>query len=488
MNSKMTCVGTLGALVATGRFCRLAVLTAAGVIAAASTADAALFYWQDSSEPYAFRHAMQPRPKPRHRPTVKNAVPEKDTGAKPQGPLIIAISIEKQRLKLYDTNGFFAETPVSTGTRGHPTPMGVFSIIQKSKFHRSNIYSDAPMPYMQRITWSGVAMHAGVLPGYPASHGCIRMPMSFAIKMWKWTKMGARVIVTPGEMTPESFSHPLLATSKTPPQPVATAEPESNAPAGPKSDKSVPANKTASIDGEIQLKPSLDPAKSEASNPSSVAQDQTETADATKSPTAASNTTSVEKIEPAKAAPSAPAITVASDANNGQARPSAADKPVAKPEPPKRPGQIAVFISRKDSKLYVRQNFAPLFDVPVTIAASDKPLGTHIFTAEINKNDPNDTVHWSVVSLPISARHQRGKEGEPFVRRKRTASTTTHTEATPLPVPNSPAEALDRLTVPPDAMARINEMLTSGSSIIISDQGIKQGETGEGTDFIVTLR
>ena len=88
---------------------------------------------------------------------------------------------------------------------GHPTPMGVFSVIQKHKLHHSNIYSGAPMPYMQRITWSGIAMHAGVLPGYPASHGCIRMPMAFAVKMWNWTRMGARVIVTPGEITPAAF-------------------------------------------------------------------------------------------------------------------------------------------------------------------------------------------------------------------------------------------------------------------------------------------
>ena len=103
--------------------------------------------------------------------------------------------------------------------KGHSTPMGVFSIIQKHKFHHSNIYSGAPMPYMQRITWSGVAMHAGVLPGYPASHGCIRMPMAFAMKMWNWTRMGARVIVTPGEMTPANFSHPLLVAQKVVPQP-----------------------------------------------------------------------------------------------------------------------------------------------------------------------------------------------------------------------------------------------------------------------------
>ena len=86
--------------------------------------------------------------------------------------------------------------------KGHSTPMGVFSVIQKQKLHRSNIYSGAPMPYMQRITWSGIAIHAGVLPGYPASHGCIRMPMAFAMKMWNWTRMGARVVVTPGEMSP----------------------------------------------------------------------------------------------------------------------------------------------------------------------------------------------------------------------------------------------------------------------------------------------
>ena len=102
--------------------------------------------------------------------------------------------------------------------KGHPTPMGVFSIIQKHKLHHSNIYSGAPMPFMQRITWSGIAMHAGVLPGYPASHGCIRMPMAFAARMWNWTKMGARVIVTPGEITPASFSHPLLAEQKVAPQ------------------------------------------------------------------------------------------------------------------------------------------------------------------------------------------------------------------------------------------------------------------------------
>ncbi len=139
--------------------------------------------------------SLQPRPGP----------PSKETNAKPQGPLIIAISIEQQKVRVYDANGLFAESPVSTGMKGHSTPMGVFSVIQKNKMHRSNIYSGAPMPYMQRITWSGIALHAGVLPGYPASHGCIRMPTAFAVKMWNWTRMGARVIITPGLITPANF-------------------------------------------------------------------------------------------------------------------------------------------------------------------------------------------------------------------------------------------------------------------------------------------
>jgi hypothetical protein len=155
-------------------------------------------------------------------------------------------------------------------------------------------------------------------------------------------------------------------------------------------------------------------------------------------------------------------------------------------ESPRRTGQIAVFISGKDSKLYVRQNFAPLFDVPVTIAASDRPLGMHVFTAQVDKEDSN-VLHWSVVTVPMS----RVVRGE--VRRERVASRGKH-KAPPALVEvkqiasDSPAEALDRITVPPEAMARIAEALTTGASIIVADQSIKQGETGEYTDFILSLR
>ncbi len=222
------------------------IFTAAGAVCAASQAEAALYYWQDH-EPGYYRPAY-PTP-PRRQKVRRNAVDkkgqavEKETSAKPQGPLIISISIDQQKVRVYDSNGLFAEGPVSTGTKSHPTPMGVFSIIQKHKMHHSNIYSGAPMPFMQRITWSGVAMHQGVLPGYPASHGCIRMPAAFAQRMWNWTRMGARVLVTPGDMTPAAFSHPMLVTQKV--VPVAQEAPQVDAPLGVKSDKGADAKPEA---------------------------------------------------------------------------------------------------------------------------------------------------------------------------------------------------------------------------------------------------
>ena len=101
----------------------------------------------------------------------------------PKRPLQIIISIADQRISIYDDGTLIARSSVSTGVQGHPTPIGVFSVIGKQRWHRSNIYSAAPMPYMQRITWSGIALHAGVLPGHPASHGCIRLANDFAIRL-----------------------------------------------------------------------------------------------------------------------------------------------------------------------------------------------------------------------------------------------------------------------------------------------------------------
>jgi len=112
------------------------------------------------------------------------------------GPVAIVISLPAQTAFVYQDGRLVGMSTVSTGKRGHRTPTGTFPILQKRVFHRSNLYSNAPMPYMQRLTWSGVALHAGQLPGYPASHGCIRLPMAFARFLFDTTEIGTVAMVT----------------------------------------------------------------------------------------------------------------------------------------------------------------------------------------------------------------------------------------------------------------------------------------------------
>jgi lipoprotein-anchoring transpeptidase ErfK/SrfK/predicted nucleic acid-binding Zn-ribbon protein len=142
-----------------------------------------------------------------------------------KGPLVINVSINRQRLTVYDENGPVTSSPVSTGRIGHATPTGVFSIVQKKRMHHSNIYDSAPMPNMQRITWSGVALHAGALPGYPASHGCIRLPHGFSKKLYGITQMGTRVIVSRDPVTPVPIAHDRLFKAFPPEETVASVEP-----------------------------------------------------------------------------------------------------------------------------------------------------------------------------------------------------------------------------------------------------------------------
>src|SRR5882757_8070688 len=316
-DSTMTRVSGHGKDGVTGRLWRIAVLTAAGAIGAASQAEAALYYWSDSAPGFS-RPAppiSQRRQKPRRNAGKKIEAPET---SKPQGPLISAISIDQQKLRVYDANGIYAETPISTGMRGHSTPMGVFSVIQKHKLHHSNIYSNAPMPFMQRITWSGVAMHAGVLPGYPASHGCIRMPMAFAIKMWNWTRMGARVVVTPGEMTPASFSHPLLATQKVAPQPVAALDVRVEAPFGVKSDKGADAG-AAIVPAPSMTNLELRSTVGHAESPASL-REQTHTADASGAMSAASASVTMSDAAGARASSGDAAARLSDDASKTAAK------------------------------------------------------------------------------------------------------------------------------------------------------------------------
>ena len=128
----------------------------------------------------------------------------------PQGPIVLVVSLPEQRAFVYRNGVLIGASTVSTGKKGHETPTGVFTILQKHEDHYSNLYNNAPMPYMQRLTWSGVALHAGRLPGYPASHGCVRMPYEFAQRLYGETETGLTVIVSDEKEFPSTVAHPGL--------------------------------------------------------------------------------------------------------------------------------------------------------------------------------------------------------------------------------------------------------------------------------------
>jgi hypothetical protein len=305
--------------------------------------------------------------------------------------------------------------------------MGVFSVIEKDRYHRSNLYSNAPMPFMQRITWSGVALHEGVLPGYPASHGCIRMSRDFAQKLWPTTQLGARVVIARGELAPVDFEHPRLFVPKPKPEPQVAGNATTTDGRNVAQIPVAPAEVTP-VTGEPRP-PEVAPAGSDGIKPA---------------PT----------IDPVK--PNAPRLRSAD-------------------QPAKRSGQVAVFVSRKEKKIFVRQGFVPLFDVPVVIEEPDQPLGTHVLTAmEVTDNG----MRWNLMTIPtdpsapVEQRESRRKWKEPS------------RPAVQIKSPSTAAEALDRIQMPQDAVDRISELLIPGSSLLISDEGLGR-ETGRYTEFIV---
>lgn len=400
-----------------------------------------------------------------------------------KGPLLITISIADQRLTLYDNGVPVAHSPVSTGTVSHPTPTGVFSVIQKARFHRSNLYSSAPMPFMQRITWSGVALHAGHLPGYPASHGCIRLPYEFAIRMFKTTKLGARVIISRQEVAPTEISHAKLFVPKAKDPVVAPASPAKEE-AKNSEDKTIAAEKP-----NVTAVPQAKNSEVETAKRSETAPPATAPKDEPKAPTSAGPTSvgaaetrstagESRTAEPAKAEP-APSLKIA------ELRPAvSSDAPSAVPERPLRPGPISVFVSGKEKRVFVRKGFEPVFEAPVEIADADRPLGTHVFTA-MALGEEGAPAHWTVVTMPPERVKAKRIERE---RRGRRADRSRVAEVAVADVQSVTAsEALDRITIPQDAMNRISKLMSVGASLIISDKGLGP-ETGLETDFVVLTR
>jgi len=508
-------------------------LLAAGIIASglmgvtAGSADAQFY------EPY-------PRWKPKRvalrapaRPAENRAERDKPKAAAPQARLVV-ISIPKQRISVFGADGFHTQSAVSTGVPGHPTPTGVFSVIQKNRYHHSNIYSGAPMPFMQRITWSGVAMHAGVLPGYPASHGCIRLTHTFASELWGMTRMGVRVVVAPEDVQPVELAHPALPAPTLTAPPVAeggpakptlvataadrTAVPGEAAPLAPKLltplDRAKAARAQTLAEAPALAKAAKEAVQTSAARASEAnkaiaalrdaeraldaARSRQEAAvkavEAAKTPEAAEQAKAAEAAAAARLAEASKAATEASGVEaaktqeafaaaraawDAEKQSDAAAAVVRAGERSMEP--ISVFVSKKTNRVYIRQAWAPIHEAPVTFKEPDAPLGTHLYVAMDPAADGN-AMRWLTVSLaspqPGSEHRQRGRrsdrgEAQPAAHSIRPRETA--------------AGALERVELPEETRKFISDRLWAGASLIVSDQGLSH-ETGKYTDFIVQAR
>lgn len=424
------------------------------------------------------------------------------------------VSLGAQRMTVYDASGPILRTPISSGTAGHRTPTGVFSIIQKNRHHVSNIYSGAPMPFMQRITWSGIALHAGVLPGYPASHGCIRLPFPVASKLFSMSKMGMRVIVAPHEPSANSFTHAAL------PEPVMVA-----APAGMQQDRQADAGmvRVATTEGAGVATRFLNPvqnaqlervrskarvaeaikANQQLLHDSQRASSEANAAVAALRAAEGTHDALVSKLGgtiPEARAPleaqlieaeRAVATARAYEAEKNKLAFAAAiasrdaEEAVPKADEAARIAErgmepIAVLISRKEGKVLVRQGMMPLFEAPVTFKDPNRPLGTHVFQA-MSADNATGQIGWTAVTVPESTSFGESLENRGPVRRGERSTIVDRG------LPSDAKDALDRVEMAIDVRQRIAERLWINGSIVVSDHGLGR-ETGKGTDFIVETR
>lgn len=395
-------------------------------------------------------------------------------------PLMAIVSIKSQNVTLYDAEGWILRAPVSTGVKDRETPAGIFAIVEKNKDHRSNMYDDAAMPNMQRITWNGLALHGGPLPGYAASHGCVRMPFGFAERLFDKTRIGMRVIISPDDAAPADFTHPTLslfvpnaATIATAPAKAetlsreaadaATAADEAKKIAATASRESAPLAASlrklerlkARADAEVvSADKAVATAKTDQARTKAEDRKQKAAAKATEIGTQldAAKTDASSKLEATSAAKEAAKTALTKKADTAKA---ALDAQLAL-EP------VSIYISRATRTLYVRRNthkpapdgggevFDASIEVPVTIRDVGKPVGTHVFTA-VTRHDAG--LRWTAVTV------ENGDDAK---------------------------NALDRITIPKEVLDRIASTALPRSSIIVSDEPLSE-ETNYRTEFVAVL-
>jgi hypothetical protein len=377
-------------------------------------------------------------------------------------PIMAIVSLKSQRITIYDAEGWTLRAPVSSGQKGRETPAGIFSVIQKERDHYSNLYDDAYMPHMQRITWSGIALHGGPLPGYPASHGCVRMPYDFAERIFEDTLLGMRVIIAPGDASPVEIAHPALFS----PNPDADAHAKvlaaEAAEAARKANEARVMAATAwneATRARVQARTLENlKARAEAELAAAEAAVDAATSDEAKAQAADAKAKAEARLGDLRARwdaamvelqPKLNAIASAREtAAAAESARSAATK--AAREAARESEPVSVFISRKTQRLYVRRGFESILESPVMIRDPGQPIGTHVFTA-IARTDTG--LRWTVVALNDAA---------------------------------DAKSALDRIVIPQEVRDQIAPKAPPRSSLIISDEALSR-ETSKGTEFVAVL-
>ena len=375
---------------------------------------------------------------------ARPAPPKEEVAPRNAGePIMAVVSIKSQQVIFYDGEGWILRAPVSTGTKGHETPAGVFAVVEKKEDHRSNMYDDAHMPHMQRITWNGIALHGGPLPGYAASHGCIRLPFSFANKLFPKTRIGMRVIISPNDAPPVELSHPALFMPKADAVAAAPARAETLAREAVEAAKAADAAKkaaaraprdTASLTAALrkleQLKARADAELASAERALATAKTDEAKAQAEerKQKAAAKAAEAATQLDTARAdtKPKLDAAAATKDAAKAaEARKAATAKAALDAKLALVP--VSIYISRATQKLYVRRNtqkpwpdggevFDFSIEAPVKIRNPEKPLGTHVFTA-MARNDAG--LRWAAVTIDGGRRQGRARPHHHPARRAR---------------------------------------------------------------------
>lgn len=413
--------------------------------------------------------AKQARP-----PRVVEATAPRTAGE----PIMAIVSIKSQQVTFYDADGWIYRAPVSTGVGGRETPAGVFALLEKDKDHHSTMYDDAWMPNMQRITWNGIALHGGPLPGYAASHGCVRMPFGFAEKLFDTTRIGMRVIISPTDAAPVEFTHPALFVPKADAIAAAPARAEALTREAAEATKTADEAKKAAAAAGRDTKPltaalrNLQRAKARADAELTAAERRLAAAKTDEARAKADDTKQKAAL---KAADAATAFDTAKADTTARLNAAAATKDAAKAaETAKADANraatdarlavepVSVYISRATQRLYVRRNthkpapdgggevFDSSIDVPVTIRDPDQPIGTHVFTAMARDGAG---LRWSAVTI------DNGDDAK---------------------------NALDRVTIPQEIIDRIGPTALPRSSIVISDEPLSS-ETNYRTEFVAVL-